>query len=122
MPNTIQDPFADGPFVFPFQDWLEAGQTLGAGVTTRITIIGSTVITSVLFTSADALEANSHTLQRLLEVNYVREGNRILSTALEQLDDSLQATQKYTHLSVDQLARVLEKAHPLRKAIGKNEK
>lgn len=94
MPNTIQDPFADGPFVFPFQDWLEAGQTLGAGVTTRITIVGSTVITSVLFTSADALEANSHTLQRLLEVNYVREGNRVLSTALEQLDDSLQATQK----------------------------
>lgn len=94
MPNTIQDPFADGPFVFPFQEWLEAGQTLGAGVTTRITIIGSTVITSVLFTSADALEANSHTLQRLLEVNYVREGNRVLSTALEQLDDSLQATQK----------------------------
>lgn len=34
-------------------------------------------------------EANDHTLQRLIEVNYIREANRVLSSALVSLNDAL---------------------------------
>lgn len=39
-------------------------------------------------------EANSHTIQRLIEVNYIREANRVLTGALTSLDDALQTTDK----------------------------
>ena len=68
--------------------WLDS-----TGTQTLNQLVSSKKITAI-FAQELIEEANSHTIQRLIEVNYIREANRVLTNALTSLDDALQTTDK----------------------------
>jgi hypothetical protein len=49
---------------------------------------------NVILSGGQIRTANAHTLQSLIEVNYVREGNRLMESALSGLDKALSATDR----------------------------
>ncbi|CRX37765.1 hypothetical protein [Estrella lausannensis] len=68
--------------------WLGGTNTVDALVSSNTVVKELSGIKEVL----PVYEANAHTIQRLIEVNYIREGNRILTNALTSLDDALRTT------------------------------
>jgi hypothetical protein len=49
---------------------------------------------NIILSGGQIRTANAHTLQSLIEVNYVREGNRLMESALSGLDEALSATDR----------------------------